>query len=81
MRRFPSPLFWSFPHMKPNIGSIDRYARIVLGLAVLSLLFILTGPVRYIGLLGVVFIVTGFIRYCPLYLPFGLNTQKPPAQE
>jgi hypothetical protein len=62
--------------MKPNIGSVDRYARIILGLGLLSLLFILTGPVRYIGLAGIILIATGFMRYCPLYGPFGIRTDK-----
>lgn len=65
--------------MKPNIGSVDRYARIILGLGLLSLLFILTGPVRYIGLAGIILIATGFMRYCPLYVPFGLRTVKTQA--
>ncbi|MBL0176104.1 MAG: DUF2892 domain-containing protein [Ignavibacteria bacterium] len=60
--------------MKSNIGTVDSVIRIVLGLAVLSLLFVLDGSLRYIGLLGVVFLVTGFVKVCPLYMPFGLST-------
>lgn len=60
--------------MKSNIGTVDSVVRIVLGLAVLSLLFVLDGSLRYIGLLGVVFLVTGFVKVCPLYMPFGLST-------
>ncbi len=62
--------------MKKNVGQLDRIIRIVLGLAVLSLFFILDGGLRYISLLGIVFILTGVISFCPLYLPFGISTRK-----
>jgi len=62
--------------MKANVGPTDQVIRIVLGLALLSLLFIMEGGIRYIGLLGIVFIITGLIRFCPLYLPFKINTRK-----
>lgn len=62
--------------MKANVGTTDRIIRIVLGIALLSLLFILDGGIRYVGLLGIVLIATGLIRYCPLYLPFRINTNK-----
>jgi len=62
--------------MKKNVGQLDRIIRIVIGLAVLSLFFILDGGLRYISLLGIVFIITGLINFCPLYLPFGISTRK-----
>ena len=62
--------------MKRNVGQLDRIIRIVLGLAVLSLFFLLDGGLRWISVLGLVFIVTGVINFCPLYLPFGINTHK-----
>jgi hypothetical protein len=62
--------------MKKNVGTVDKWIRIVLGLALLSLVFILEGGLRWLGLIGLVFIVTGFINFCPLYLLFGINTNK-----
>jgi len=62
--------------MKKNVGQLDRIIRIILGLAVLSLFFILEGGLRYISLLGIIFILTGVINFCPLYLPFGISTRK-----
>jgi hypothetical protein len=50
--------------MQPNVGKIDRATRIVAGLALLSLLFVLPGNARCWGLLGVL-LVTVFIRWCP----------------
>jgi hypothetical protein len=60
--------------MKSNIGTVDSVVRIVLGLAMLTLLFLLEGNLRYIGLLGIVFLATGVVKICPLYMPFGLST-------
>ncbi|HHY73209.1 MAG TPA: DUF2892 domain-containing protein [Bacillus bacterium] len=62
--------------MKANIGSIDRVVRIVLGIALLSLLFVLDGGVKYIGLVGIVLLFTAFIKFCPLYPIFKINTNK-----
>ncbi|MDH4105406.1 MAG: DUF2892 domain-containing protein [Gammaproteobacteria bacterium] len=60
--------------MTPNVGGIDRTLRIVAGLALLSLFFILEGNARYWGLIGIVPILTGTFRFCPAYLPFGIST-------
>ncbi|MBE0643844.1 MAG: DUF2892 domain-containing protein [Bacteroidetes bacterium] len=60
--------------MKINIGSTDRVIRIVLGIALLSLLFILEGNVRYLGLIGIIPLATAAMRSCPLYSIIGLST-------
>jgi hypothetical protein len=60
--------------MTANVGGIDRILRIVVGIAVLSLFFVLEGNARYWGLLGIVPILTGTFRFCPAYLPFGIST-------
>jgi hypothetical protein len=62
--------------MKKNVGNLDKWIRIVLGVALLSLLFIIPGGWRWIGLLGAVLIVTAFINFCPIYAIFGLSTKK-----
>lgn len=61
--------------MKKNVGNIDRIIRILLGIGFLSLIFILDGNLRWVGLLGLVLIGTGLINFCPLYLPFGISTR------
>lgn len=63
-------------HMKKNVGELDRWIRIILGVAILSLFFFLSGSWKLISLLGIVFILTGTINFCPLYLPFGISTRK-----
>ncbi|WP_017755534.1 YgaP family membrane protein [Calidifontibacillus oryziterrae] len=62
--------------MKANIGSADRVIRIILGLVLLSLLFILDGGIKYIGLLGIVLLLTAIIKFCPLYPIFKINTNS-----
>lgn len=54
-----------------NVGAIDRIIRAVLGVVVLSLVFILEGNVRWWGLLGLVPLVTAVVGYCPLYAVLG----------
>jgi hypothetical protein len=60
--------------MAVNVGGIDRTLRIVAGLAVLSLFFVLEGNARYWALLGFVPLLTGVFRYCPAYSLIGLST-------
>ena len=60
--------------MKANVGGIDRTVRIIAGLAILSLYFVLEGPARWWTLLGLVVLATGVVRWCPAYLPFGISS-------
>ena len=59
-----------------NVGNLDRTIRLILGVIVLSLFFILDGGLRWVSLFGLVLIGTALIRTCPLYIPFGLSTLK-----
>lgn len=58
--------------MKTNEGTIDRGLRILVGLGMLSLIFI--GPETLWGLMGLVPLLTGLLGFCPLYRIFGFNT-------
>lgn len=60
--------------MTTNMGSIDRVVRVVIGLALLSPIFLLDGGARWFGLIGIVPILTAAIGWCPAYLPFGIST-------
>lgn len=60
--------------MKLNEGSIDRAIRIILGLVLISLVFI--GPQSPWGWIGVIPLVTGLVGFCPLYALLGMNTCK-----
>jgi hypothetical protein len=63
--------------MRVNVGTADRAVRIVVGLALLSLILILDGNVRWWGLVGLQPLVTGLIGWCPLYIPLGIDTSGP----
>jgi hypothetical protein len=60
--------------MKANVGGIDKVLRIVAGLAILSLVFILEGSARWWGLVGLVPFLTGLFGVCPAYGVLGINT-------
>ena len=58
--------------MSTNIGRLDRVLRIVLGLVLLSLIFI--GPHTLWGLIGIVPLGTALTGFCPAYALFGIRT-------
>ncbi|GAB4015166.1 MAG: DUF2892 domain-containing protein [Bdellovibrio sp.] len=58
--------------MKKNEGTIDRAARVVVGLGLLSIAFV--GPQTPWGYVGVVPLLTGLMGWCPLYTVLGINT-------
>ena len=60
--------------MKPNVGMVDKVARILVGLALLGLMFVLEGNFRWLGLIGIVPLATALIGYCPLYSLLGRST-------
>jgi hypothetical protein len=60
--------------MAANVGGIDRVLRIVVGIVLVSLFFVLEGNARYLGLIGLVMLATGIFRFCPAYTLLGVNT-------
>lgn len=58
--------------MSRNESNVDRLLRVVLGLVLLSLVFV--GPQTLWGLIGVVPLVTGLIGVCPVYSVLGIST-------
>ena len=62
--------------MNPNVGTVDRDIRVLIGLGLLSLFFILDGNARWFGLIGFVPLLTAGIRFCPLYTVLGIRTCK-----
>ena len=57
-----------------NDHRIERALRVLVGLALLSL--VVVGPKTLWGLVGLVPLLTGLIGSCPLYTLFGLSTNK-----
>ncbi len=62
--------------MEKNVGTTEKAIRIVVGLAILSLLFLLEGPTRWLGLIGLVPILTALVGWCPAWAVLGINTCK-----
>lgn len=58
--------------MTRNESNLDRALRIILGLVLLSLVFI--GPQTLWGLVGLVPLVTGLLGSCPVYSVLGIST-------
>ena len=58
--------------MKANEGVLDRVLRTMVGLVILSLVFI--GPRTPWAWLGLIPLVTGLVGFCPLYRLLGVNT-------
>ncbi len=55
-----------------NVGGIDKILRVIVGLVLISLVFI--GPQTVWGWVGIVPLITGLFNFCPLYPLLGLNT-------
>jgi len=62
--------------MKVNVGGLDKTLRIIAGLAILSLVFILEGNARWWGLFGLMPLLTGITGFCPAYPLFGISSAK-----
>lgn len=62
-----------------NESGFDRALRVVLGLVILSLVFM--GPKTLWGLLGFIPLVTGAVGFCPLYRLLGIATHHEPRAE
>lgn len=58
--------------LKKNIGNADRAFRIILGIGLISLVFV--GPQTVWGWVGVIPLLTAFVGSCPLYSLLGVNT-------
>ncbi|HUJ75396.1 MAG TPA: DUF2892 domain-containing protein [bacterium] len=64
--------------MEKNVGSVDRWVRVVLGILFL-LIFLASGPVKWWGLVGVVLLATAALNWCPAYWLVGMSTRHKPA--
>jgi hypothetical protein len=58
--------------MKTNVGTIDRIARIAIGLVLIALA--ITGTIGVWGWIGVVPLATAALGNCPLYSVLGVST-------
>jgi hypothetical protein len=59
--------------MKMNVGTIDRVARAVIGLALIAAT--LMGWIGVWGWIGVVPLATAAVSFCPLYAALGISSR------
>ena len=64
--------------MKPNVGTIDRVLRVVVGLALITLAA--TGTIGVWGWIGVLPLLTAVFSFCPAYFMIGTNTCGTPTK-
>jgi Inner membrane protein YgaP-like, transmembrane domain len=63
--------------MVKNVGHpVDIALRIIIGVALLSLLVFLHGDLRWLGLIGLVPILTALFGWCPGWAALGINTAR-----
>lgn len=65
--------------MKKNIGALDKGIRLAIALiiVILDINNVITGTLGNVLLIvAVLLVITTFLGFCPLYLPFGWNTNK-----
>lgn len=64
--------------MKANVGGLDRWLRIMVGLALIFAgIFLFKGTAGYVSIIvGIIPLITGLVGYCPLYRLFGWSTCK-----
>jgi len=58
--------------MKQNVHNIERVIRIIVGLGIMSLVFV--GPQTNWGWLGAIPLITGIVGWCPPYAMLGIST-------
>ena len=64
--------------MPVNVGTLDQYVRIVVGLALIAFAFqdgLSIQGWHWAGLIGVVPLATAFFKSCPLYTVLGFSSR------
>ncbi|HVZ27123.1 MAG TPA: DUF2892 domain-containing protein [Rhizomicrobium sp.] len=64
--------------MSPNMGTLDRILRILIGIGLIAFALKLGFPEtgwNWVGWIGVVPILTAIVAVCPAYRLFGLTTR------
>jgi predicted anti-sigma-YlaC factor YlaD len=70
--------------MKPNVGSIERIARVVLGVVLIAAAIWggLGSTLAWVlGIFGALAIFAGVTGWCFMYVLLGINTCKAPKKE
>lgn len=60
--------------MTANMGTIDKWLRIVVGVALIALA--ISGVIGWWGYIGIIPLATAVINFCPVYRLIGINTRS-----
>ncbi len=61
--------------MTTNVGSVDRYVRVIVGLLLIGFaLYYQSLPYSWLGWIGIVPILTAAFGTCPVYSVLGIST-------
>lgn len=60
--------------MRYNVGTHDRVIRVIIGVAILSLVWL--GPQTAWGYLGFIPLLTGIFGFCPIYALMKISTNR-----
>lgn len=60
--------------MSYNVGRTDRIVRVILGIVLSALFFILETPWDTVAFIGPILLVTAMTRWCGPYALLGINT-------
>jgi hypothetical protein len=66
---------------KNVLHPVDKALRIIIGIALLSLIFLIDSPARWLGLIGIVPILTVVFGWCPAYAMLAACGCKPKFTE
>jgi hypothetical protein len=65
--------------MQTNMGTVDQYVRIIIGLALVAFAFqdgLSIQGWHWVGLTGLVLLLTAFFKTCPAYSILGISTRR-----
>ncbi len=62
--------------MVKNIGNTEKVIRVIVGLALLSMLLWVEGNAKWWGLIGLIPIATVVVSWCPIWAVLGINTTR-----
>ncbi|CAM5180950.1 hypothetical protein OURE66S_03196 [Oligella ureolytica] len=60
--------------MNKNIGPVDRWIRIIVGVVLIALA--ISGSIGAWGWIGIIPLATALINFCPLYRLIGFSSNK-----
>ena len=63
-------------HLPSNVGKIDAIIRLIVGIVLIGVIFVVESPWRWLGLIGLIPIITALFGFCPLWQLLGINTSE-----